>query len=383
MKQGIYGFSADPITLGHLNLIKRASFLTEKLWVVIFSNPEKQYLFSEDERLSLVKKSLKHFDKITIETSDELLVDFAYKKGIAIQFRGIRNPNDLDYEQKLLKANESQWKNLETIYLLADEKYSQITSSMAKAIAIDNGNIKDYVPLVVSKALQQKLKQQFLIAVTGTIASGKSFICKQMINLLKKESIESHEIDMDLEVKNIYQATQKGEYPSITQKIKEYFGKQVIDSSSKGIDLSSLRKTVFETNQSKEALCFLQKTLRQALMTRLRKALKNKKGLIFINAAMIGEYKLLHITHNQVLLITIDEQQQLKRLEKRDHLKQSVAKKRILLSGNNQEKKEAIQNILKQDLFGHLWVYDNTSKFNEEKNKSLINEITSFFSIKK
>ena len=383
MKQAIYGFSADPITLGHLNLIRRASFLVEKLWVVIFSNPEKQYLFSKDERLILVKKSLKHLDKITIDSSDDLLVDFAYKRGISIQFRGIRNPNDLDYEQKLLKANETQWKDLETIYLLADEKYSQITSSMAKAIAIDSGNSKDYVPLVVSKALQQKLKQQFLIAVTGTIASGKSFICKQMIHLLKKESIESHQIDMDLEVKNIYQATQKGQYPSITQKIKEYFGEQVIDASNKGIDLPSLKKAVFETNQSKEALHFLQKILRQALMTRLRKALKNKKGLIFINAAMIGEYKMLHITHNQVLLITIDEQQQLKRLEKRDQLKQTIAKKRILLARSNQEKKETIQEALKQDLFGHLWIYDNTLEFNEEKGKSLIDEITSFFSIKK
>lgn len=159
MKKAIYAGTFDPITHGHIDVLSRATKLFDKI-IIGVSNHPKNTLFTQRERMKLVKTIFRNEKKITVMGFSTLLVDFARKLGATTIIRGMRAVSDFDYELQLTLMNRKLAPKIETIFLMPSEKYIFISSGLAKEIASLNGDISYLVPLVVAKALRKKLKKK-------------------------------------------------------------------------------------------------------------------------------------------------------------------------------------------------------------------------------
>lgn len=152
----IYPGTFDPITNGHLDLVRRALSLFDRLIVAVGHNPEKNPLFSIDERLSMARESLREFDNITVESFSGLLAEFAGTRGVAAIVRGLRVVSDFEFEFQMALMNRRLAPDIETVYLMPNEKYTYLSSTLIKDVARYGGDISRFVPDVVAQVLHQK-----------------------------------------------------------------------------------------------------------------------------------------------------------------------------------------------------------------------------------
>lgn len=148
--------SFDPITNGHLDIIQRGSTIFDEVIVAIFNNSAKSSLFTVEERAELIQQSTKHLPNVRVDTSDDLLVDYAKAQKANAILRGLRAVSDFEYEMQITSMNKKLEPDIETIFMMTNNQYSFLSSSIVKEAAKYQGNIKDLVPEVVDKALQEK-----------------------------------------------------------------------------------------------------------------------------------------------------------------------------------------------------------------------------------
>ena len=164
MKLAVYTGSFDPITLGHLNVIERASRLTDKLIVGIGINVDKTGLFDPDQRIALATKVIAHLDNVTVESFEGLAVDFVEKSGAKVMIRGVRPLTDTAGEFTMMMANRKLSPNLETVFLMSDGKYAHVSSSLIKQLTplATDEQLAEFVPVAIIPELRKKLamKQQ-------------------------------------------------------------------------------------------------------------------------------------------------------------------------------------------------------------------------------
>lgn len=161
MKVAVYAGSFDPLTLGHLDIIKRSLNLVDKLIIGVGENVRKKYLFTVQERINMINSSLKDYKNQSFETKsfDGLLVDFANTENANFIVRGIRGVTDFDYEFQMGMANQDLNSDIETIFLLPKRDYIFISSSTVKEISYFKKDISKYVPAPVLKAFNQKFNE--------------------------------------------------------------------------------------------------------------------------------------------------------------------------------------------------------------------------------
>lgn len=159
---GLYPGTFDPITKGHLHLIKRASKLVDKLIVAVADSPRKRPLFTQEERLQLVQTDIDNLhDKaceVTVEGFDNLLVHYARERGAACIFRGLRAVSDFDYEFQMTGMNLRIAPDIETVFLMASDKWQFVSASFVKEIHALGGDVAEFVTPAVLAALQDKNK---------------------------------------------------------------------------------------------------------------------------------------------------------------------------------------------------------------------------------
>lgn len=154
----IYPGTFDPVTNGHLDIIERASKLFEKTFVTIAVNSQKKTLFSTEERLDMLKVCLKKYKNVKVEFFDGLLVRFAKEKKASIIIRGLRAISDFEYEFQICQANRKLQPDINTIFLMPNEKYTYLNSSLVRELASYDANIKEFIPEYVLKKLKEKRK---------------------------------------------------------------------------------------------------------------------------------------------------------------------------------------------------------------------------------
>lgn len=158
MRSVIYPGTFDPVTNGHIDLTERASRLFDRVIVAIASSKRKNPLFSLEERILLAEYSLNHLENVEVCGFDELLVNFAAKKGAHAVVRGLRAVSDFEYEFQLANMNRSI-SNMESIFLTPSEQFSYISSSLVKEIASLDGDVSKFVPANVYHALCERFKK--------------------------------------------------------------------------------------------------------------------------------------------------------------------------------------------------------------------------------
>ena len=157
MIKAVFPGSFDPPTNGHLDIIQRASRLFDDVDVVISVNPAKQYMFSETERLDMLKELLKDYKNVEVHLCEGLIVNYAKEHGARVLIRGIRSSNDFSYEFELAHMNQNLNPQIETMFLPSKEKWGVVKSSSIKELAMFGGDISRMVPPLVVTALKKKL----------------------------------------------------------------------------------------------------------------------------------------------------------------------------------------------------------------------------------
>ncbi|MGC8820514.1 MAG: pantetheine-phosphate adenylyltransferase [Fervidobacterium sp.] len=155
--RAVYPGSFDPITYGHIDIAKRASKLLDELHVVVMENKKKNYTFSIEERLQMVRECLADIPNVRVEKFSGLLVEYTRKNNINVVIRGLRAVSDFEYELQMALANKEICSGVETIFLMTDKSYSFLSSSLVKEVASFGGPILQWVPENVAKKLIEKL----------------------------------------------------------------------------------------------------------------------------------------------------------------------------------------------------------------------------------
>jgi pantetheine-phosphate adenylyltransferase len=160
MKKAIYPGSFDPLTFGHLDIIERSVRLFDRVVVAIITNPAKQSLFSIEERKEMLEtNAVTRFANVEVDVFHGLLVDFAKSKEANAIVRGIRAVTDYEYELQMALMNRRLAPGIETVFLMASEQYSYVSSRLVKEVAGFGGSVKDLIPADVERRLRKKLRK--------------------------------------------------------------------------------------------------------------------------------------------------------------------------------------------------------------------------------
>ena len=154
-RSAIYPGSFDPVTNGHLDVIKRAARIFGRVIVAVADNTSKKALFSIDERVALLKEVTKGMKNVEVDTFDALVVDYARRKKVNVLIRGLRMTSDFDYEFQIALTNRRLAQDIETVFLMPSEHVSFLSSSLLKEVASLNGDISTLVPKPVERALKK------------------------------------------------------------------------------------------------------------------------------------------------------------------------------------------------------------------------------------
>ena len=158
MRIGVYPGTFDPITLGHMDIIRRAAHLVDRLVIGVTTNPSKSPMFSIDERLAMVQRETKGLDgDIRIVSFDSLLMDFAEREGASMIVRGLRAVADFEYEFQMAGMNQQLNDDIETVFLMADVSLQPIASKLVKEIARFGGSIDKFVTPAVVEDVRRHL----------------------------------------------------------------------------------------------------------------------------------------------------------------------------------------------------------------------------------
>jgi pantetheine-phosphate adenylyltransferase len=152
----VYPGTFDPITNGHLDIIERASVLFDKVIVTVAVNSSKKPLFSKDERNEMIRNVTSGFDNVEVDVFDGLLVEYAQKKKASVIIRGLRAISDFEYEFQMSLTNRKLAPEVTTIFLMPNEKYTYLNSSLIRELAKFNADISGFVPGYVHSKLREK-----------------------------------------------------------------------------------------------------------------------------------------------------------------------------------------------------------------------------------
>ena len=158
MKIAIYPGSFDPVTLGHLNIIKRAANCFDKPIVCVMVNSSKHGTFTPPERVELLRRATQRFPNVEVDYSDELLAAYARRRGAKVVVKGLRAVSDYEQEVQMAVINRKLNHNLETMFLASSEKYTYLSSTIVKEMARYGADLKEFIPREIVEDVQERLR---------------------------------------------------------------------------------------------------------------------------------------------------------------------------------------------------------------------------------
>ena len=163
MSIAIYPGSFDPVTLGHLNIIKRASACFDKVIVCTMVNSKKSGMFTAEERLDMLRRTTARFPNVEVDASDELLANYAHRKGATVLVKGLRAVSDFESEVQMAIINNKLNPHLETVFLPSSPKYTYLSSTIVKEMARYGANLAEFIPREIVDDVNRKMQERELI----------------------------------------------------------------------------------------------------------------------------------------------------------------------------------------------------------------------------
>jgi len=366
----LYAFSGDPITYGHINIIKRAAKIFDNLTVAIGVNASKKYLFSIDNRLDMVRNALKDMHKVKIVSFQGLLAHYAYEHGFQLIIRGVRNAADFDFEAMLHFANESLQKGIETYPMFAQRDLSHVSSSAVKAIVQEYGFVHSYVPLYVKQKLEWKINKQYFLGLTGSIGTGKSWVGKKMVEMGAEKGIEVHNIELDHIAHDILSDLSEPLYVYTRNQIVKSFGTKVWNENNT-INRKALGEIVFKDSSQMETLNHI---MAEPMMLQLNRRIYGLKGIIILNSALLVEANMLPHCNNNVVLLKTKPEIQMSRLAKRG-LTGAQINDRLNSQYTFEDKLSEITSSIVKDTNGSVYVIENDGELTENRIANILKDI--------
>ena len=158
MKIAIYPGSFDPVTSGHLNIIRRAAQIFDRLIVCVMVNAGKKPMFTQEERVELIRRVTSDIPNVEVDCSDELLADYAKRKGSCVIVKGLRAGSDFENEFQMAMINRKINPDLDTMFLTAEHQYMYMSSSTVKELGRYNVDLSDFLPEVIIPDFQERIK---------------------------------------------------------------------------------------------------------------------------------------------------------------------------------------------------------------------------------
>lgn len=356
--RAIYAFSGDPITYGHIDIVRRAARTYDEVVVAIGENPEKtnRYLFPRDERLEMTERALGEIENVTCALMDGLLAEYSYRHGFDVIIRGVRNNTDLEGELVLFAANQMLHQSVDTVFFPTKPELSHISSSVVKAIVAEGGDVSRYCPLFVKERLERRLLGKVFIGVAGGIAAGKTLFAQCLIKELQKTVVASY-ISLDSVGHFVLSDSPKAIYRKTRERICREFGDELmLDDGS--IDRKALGKIVFNDSRT---LKLLNRIMREPMLARLYEETRaTPEGITVLEGAILVEGNWSRIVNNRVILVDADEETRLNRLLKRNRLSKQEAEVKIKRQMDAQDRRSMLQRTIRRDGWGHCWEFRNT-----------------------
>ena len=156
--RAIYPGTFDPVTYGHIDLIKRARKIFDEVIVAVAHNPGKSPLFSVEERVALLERATRSLRGVVIDHFDSLVVEYVRRKGARVMIRGLRMLSDFEYEFQMTLTNRKLRRDVETIFMMPSEAYAYVSARLIKEAAALGANLSAFVPPFVAKALREKVR---------------------------------------------------------------------------------------------------------------------------------------------------------------------------------------------------------------------------------
>ena len=156
MRSAVYPGSFDPVTFGHLDIIERASKHFDRVIVCVMVNYKKNYLFSSEERCAMIRESVAHLENVEVDVSSSLLVDYAKLKGAQVILKGLRTVQDFEFELQMALTNKKLDNDVETFFMVTNNQYSYLSSSVVRELMEFDGDVSDFIPPHVVKAIRIK-----------------------------------------------------------------------------------------------------------------------------------------------------------------------------------------------------------------------------------
>jgi pantetheine-phosphate adenylyltransferase len=388
MAKVMYAMSGDPVHYGHVDIVRRAADQFDEVIVGIGKNAEKKHLFSLEERVDMTEKALEKIPNAKVVAFNGLLADYVALNCVNIVVKGVRNSKDSEYEELQYVVNKTQIDDFETTTLVADEKTKHISSTVVKILQGEHGDIHEYVPLHVKQALEARMSGQYIVGVTGTVGTGKSYVSDKLVEIGKEKNIPVHNIDFDKLAHYILGNSQEPLYKKTREKIIETFGNEFANEDG-SINRTALRDIVFDikaipftvkhnvTSYKTNHMPNLEKLndiMFKPIKIALRKELRNKKGLILFNAARIPDFDLTYMCNNNIVLVDTPYDDQKQRLSNKGLSDSEITTFNMAQEDTNM-KKRSINDQIEKYRHGTLWEIFNENGCDPTEYENLFDSI--------
>lgn len=349
----IYPGSFDPLTLWHIEVIQKTCTILYslcgrnfKLLVAIGSNEQKEPMFCVQERVELCKQAisqLPHSAHITVQEYSGTIFDFAFEVWSRVLVRGIRDTKDLEDESQLQQWIKSQTWRLETMYVLPDPAFQNISSSLSKELLIHGERVEEFVHLGTKQYIEAAKNHQYKANITGTIAAGKSYLAQKFVELGKQWWIPVYNQDLDEIAHKITNEYMQKSYQLIRDEINSMIDENILDA-----DGMVMRKELWDiVFADTTKLDQLNNIMREPIRDELVRSMKWKPGLHLINAALIAEWEISQFGNNITILLDVDAETQTQRLKKRWYSQEEIHR-RVTSQFTTQRKLEELHTSIKR-----------------------------------